>query len=49
MQNERVSGEYLQDGPSSERKIIRLCEYASKNPVRIPKVWTLHPAFPPVG
>ncbi|XP_015874915.3 protein SEMI-ROLLED LEAF 2 isoform X2 [Ziziphus jujuba] len=26
------------DGPSSERKIIRLCEYASKNPVRIPKI-----------
>jgi hypothetical protein len=28
----------LQDGPTSERKIVKLCEYAAKNPFRIPKV-----------
>ncbi|KAL0375828.1 UNVERIFIED_CONTAM: protein SEMI-ROLLED LEAF 2 [Sesamum calycinum] len=26
------------DGQSNERKIIKLCEYASKNPFRIPKI-----------
>ncbi|XP_024020255.1 protein EFR3 homolog, partial [Morus notabilis] len=26
------------DGPPSERKIVKLCEYASRNPVRIPKI-----------
>ncbi|XP_008453385.2 protein SEMI-ROLLED LEAF 2 [Cucumis melo] len=26
------------DGPQSERKIIKLCEYAAKNPFRIPKI-----------
>ncbi|XP_057960822.1 protein SEMI-ROLLED LEAF 2 isoform X2 [Malania oleifera] len=26
------------DGPSSERKIVKLCEYAAKNPLRIPKI-----------
>ncbi|XP_008808672.1 protein SEMI-ROLLED LEAF 2-like isoform X2 [Phoenix dactylifera] len=26
------------DGPPNERKIIKLCEYAAKNPVRIPKI-----------
>ncbi|KAI4349895.1 hypothetical protein L6164_010438 [Bauhinia variegata] len=26
------------DGPTNERKIIKLCEYASKNPFRIPKI-----------
>ncbi|XP_028791403.1 uncharacterized protein LOC114747268 [Neltuma alba] len=26
------------DGPPSDRKIIKLCEYASRNPVRIPKI-----------
>ncbi|KAL2325592.1 hypothetical protein Fmac_024650 [Flemingia macrophylla] len=26
------------DGPPSERKIIKLCEYAAKNPFRIPKI-----------
>ncbi|KAF3453185.1 hypothetical protein FNV43_RR03623 [Rhamnella rubrinervis] len=26
------------DGPPSERKIVKLCEYAAKNPVRIPKI-----------
>lgn len=28
----------LQDGEPNERKIGKLCEYASKNPLRIPKV-----------
>ncbi|GLT77771.1 hypothetical protein SLA2020_493290 [Shorea laevis] len=28
----------LQDGPTSERKIVKLCEYAAKNPFRIPKI-----------
>ena len=28
----------LQDGPPNERKIVKLCEYAAKNPFRIPKV-----------
>lgn len=31
----------LQDGVPNERKIIKLCEYAAKNPFRIPKVLTL--------
>ena len=31
----------LQDGPTNERKIVKLCEYAAKNPFRIPKVLTL--------
>ncbi|KAJ4845917.1 hypothetical protein Tsubulata_045624 [Turnera subulata] len=26
------------DGPPNERKIVKLCEYAAKNPVRIPKI-----------
>ncbi|XP_041018680.1 protein SEMI-ROLLED LEAF 2-like [Juglans microcarpa x Juglans regia] len=26
------------DGPPSERKIVKLCEYAAKNPFRIPKI-----------
>ncbi|KAI9074085.1 hypothetical protein K1719_043930 [Acacia pycnantha] len=26
------------DGPPSDRKIVKLCEYASRNPVRIPKI-----------
>ncbi|KAL1212768.1 Protein SEMI-ROLLED LEAF 2 [Cardamine amara subsp. amara] len=26
------------DGPPNERKIIKLCEYAAKNPIRIPKI-----------
>nr|XP_011466140.1 PREDICTED: uncharacterized protein LOC101313033 isoform X1 [Fragaria vesca subsp. vesca] len=26
------------DGPSNERKIVKLCEYAAKNPFRIPKI-----------
>ncbi|KAL5218451.1 hypothetical protein ABZP36_019135 [Zizania latifolia] len=26
------------DGPSNERKIMKLCEYAVKNPLRIPKI-----------
>ncbi|KAJ0979921.1 hypothetical protein J5N97_015395 [Dioscorea zingiberensis] len=26
------------DGPPNERKILKLCEYASKNPMRIPKI-----------
>nr|XP_010938251.1 uncharacterized protein LOC105057345 [Elaeis guineensis]XP_029124027.1 uncharacterized protein LOC105057345 [Elaeis guineensis]XP_029124028.1 uncharacterized protein LOC105057345 [Elaeis guineensis] len=26
------------DGPPNERKIIKLCEYAARNPVRIPKI-----------
>ncbi|KAI4342906.1 hypothetical protein MLD38_027470 [Melastoma candidum] len=26
------------DGPTSDRKIVKLCEYASKNPFRIPKI-----------
>ncbi|KAF5952160.1 hypothetical protein HYC85_010104 [Camellia sinensis] len=26
------------NGPSSERKIVKLCEYAAKNPFRIPKI-----------
>lgn len=29
---------HMQDGPPNERKITKLCEYASKNPHRIPKV-----------
>ena len=28
----------MQDGHSNDRKIAKLCEYASKNPLRIPKV-----------
>ena len=28
----------LQDEPPNDRKIGKLCEYASKNPMRIPKV-----------
>lgn len=28
----------MQDSPPNERKIIKLCEYAAKNPIRIPKV-----------
>ncbi|GMP39970.1 hypothetical protein CsSME_00010607 [Camellia sinensis var. sinensis] len=28
----------MQNGPSSERKIVKLCEYAAKNPFRIPKI-----------
>lgn len=31
----------MQDGPLNERKIVKLCEYAAKNPFRIPKVVTL--------
>lgn len=27
----------LQDGHPNDRKIVKLCEYASKNPFRIPK------------
>lgn len=27
----------LQDGVPNERKIVKLCEYAAKNPLRIPK------------
>ncbi|KAJ3683044.1 hypothetical protein LUZ60_013271 [Juncus effusus] len=27
-----------QDGPVNERKIMKLCEYAAKNPLRIPKI-----------
>ncbi|CAL2271361.1 unnamed protein product [Prunus armeniaca] len=27
-----------QDGPPNERKIVKLCEYAAKNPFRIPKI-----------
>jgi hypothetical protein len=26
-----------QDGAPNERKIMKLCEYAAKNPMRIPK------------
>ncbi|KAG2278586.1 hypothetical protein Bca52824_061141 [Brassica carinata] len=26
------------DGPPNERKIVKLCEYAAKNPIRIPKI-----------
>ncbi|XP_010267987.1 PREDICTED: uncharacterized protein LOC104605067 isoform X2 [Nelumbo nucifera] len=26
------------DGPPNERKIVKLCEYASRNPIRIPKI-----------
>ncbi|XP_020107750.1 uncharacterized protein LOC109723699 [Ananas comosus] len=26
------------DGPPNERKIMKLCEYAAKNPIRIPKI-----------
>ncbi|XP_059437223.1 protein SEMI-ROLLED LEAF 2 [Corylus avellana] len=26
------------DGPTNERKIVKLCEYAAKNPFRIPKI-----------
>ncbi|KAM0954487.1 putative armadillo-like helical protein [Dioscorea sansibarensis] len=26
------------DGPPNERKILKLCEYATKNPMRIPKI-----------
>lgn len=32
----------LQDGQPNDRMIGKLCEYASKNPMRIPKV---HPVF----
>lgn len=28
----------MQKDPPNERKIVKLCEYAAKNPVRIPKV-----------
>jgi hypothetical protein len=28
---------FLQDGAPNERKIVKLCEYAAKNPLRIPK------------
>lgn len=28
----------VQDGGPNERKIMKLCEYAAKNPLRIPKV-----------
>ncbi|KAH0992488.1 hypothetical protein GBA52_003971 [Prunus armeniaca] len=28
----------VQDGPPNERKIVKLCEYAAKNPFRIPKI-----------
>lgn len=28
----------MQDSPPSDRKIAKLCEYASKNPFRVPKV-----------
>lgn len=28
----------MQDGQTNERKLVKLCEYAAKNPVRIPKV-----------
>ena len=28
----------MQDSPSNERKVVKLCEYAAKNPFRIPKV-----------
>lgn len=29
------------DGPPNERKITKLCEYAAKNPLRLPKIATL--------
>lgn len=28
----------FQDGSPSDRKIVKLCEYAAKNPFRLPKV-----------
>lgn len=28
----------MQDGSANDRKIAKLCEYAAKNPFRIPKV-----------
>ncbi|KQK21991.1 uncharacterized protein LOC100831072 isoform X2 [Brachypodium distachyon] len=28
----------MPDGPPNERKIMKLCEYAAKNPLRIPKI-----------
>lgn len=28
----------MQDSPPSDRKIAKLCEYAAKNPFRVPKV-----------
>lgn len=28
----------VQEGQPSERKLVKLCEYAGKNPIRIPKV-----------
>ena len=34
-----------QDGPPNERKIVTLCEYAVKNLVRSPKVWSLNLLF----
>lgn len=27
-----------QDCPPNDRKIVKLCEYAARNPIRIPKV-----------
>lgn len=33
-----VSSLILQEGPARERKIIKLCEYAVRNPIRVPKV-----------
>ena len=33
-----MSYDTSQDEPPSERKIAKLCEYAAKNPFRIPKV-----------
>jgi len=32
-----LHGLLLQDGAPNERKIVKLCEYAAKNPLRIPK------------
>lgn len=34
----RIMNFILQDGLPNERKIVKLCEYAAKNPFRIPKV-----------
>lgn len=35
----------MQDGSPSERKIVKLCEYAAKNPFRVPKVLGQPAAF----
>lgn len=34
----RITHAKLQDGEPNDRMIGKLCDYASKNPIRIPKV-----------